>query len=128
MQDTPPISPAKARLCKAGGFVLFALGFAGIFLPLLPTVIFWILAAWAFTHAHPEMRERIFNWPRVGRIVRDFVERGVITRGSKISAITGITLVGGLSLVLTGAGLAAAAITGGIFLAVIAYIITRPEA
>ena len=74
------------------GWSCFALGGLGIFLPLLPTVPLWILAAWFFARSSPALRDRIYAHPRFGAQVRDFLEYGVMSRRAKVFAITGITL------------------------------------
>jgi len=114
-------------LCKMGGLTLFSWGFVGVFLPLLPTTIFWLGAAWLFAKGHPEWRERIYAQPRFGPMVEDFVERGQISESAKNAASFGIVVVGGLSLWLSG-------LTGGwllcmiaILAAVIIYIHSRPS-
>ena len=102
----------QPQLCKMAGMALFSLGFVGLFLPLLPTTIFWIGAAWLFAKGHPEWRARIYAEPRFGPIVENFLERGQISESAKNAASFGIVGVGGLSLLLTG-------ITGGLLLAVL---------
>lgn len=95
-------SSLKAKLTSLGGYVFFLIGLAGAFLPILPTTIFWIIAAWLFAKSHPAMMHKIYGWPRIGVVVEDFLERGVIARRSKIIALLGIGGVGGFSIWLTG--------------------------
>lgn len=78
------------------GIVLVGLGFVGMFIPLLPTTIFWILAVWAFAGSSPAWRERILKHPRFGPAVSDFVDHQVLRRRGKCYAIAGI--YGGLGL------------------------------
>ena len=57
-----------------------------MFLPGLPTVIFWILAAVAFLRVNRRMYERVVAHPRFGSSIRLFVEDGRISgRGKAIS-------------------------------------------
>ena len=70
----------------AGGWLAFGLGWAGIFLPGLPTTIFWILAALAFLKTNRRMYDRIVAHGRFGPGIRLFVEEGKISpRGKRIS-------------------------------------------
>jgi len=108
-------------------YLCLGIGFAGMFLPLLPTTIFWIIAAWLFAKAHPEMKDRIYAWPKVGPVVEDFLERGVIARSGKLSATAGITVIGGLSLWLSTPGTGWTVFVVAILAAVILFIVTRPE-
>ena len=126
MTRAKAITATKVGLCNFGGYALFTLGFAGIFLPLLPTTIFWIMAVWMFSKTHPEMMAKIYNWPKIGFIVEDFVERGVVNSRSKKAASFGIIGVGGLSLVLANLSLQWSSGLLTVFVLVLCYIWTRP--
>ena len=80
----------------AGAF--FALGSIGAFLPLLPTVPFWIVAAIIYLKADPKMAQKIFAHKQFGKIVENFVTYGIITRKSKLAAIGGAVFIGAISL------------------------------
>lgn len=70
------------------GWLFVSLGVIGIFLPLMPTTIFFILAAWCFSKSSDRFYNWLINHPRFGKLVRDYYEkRGMPTR-SKIIAIT----------------------------------------
>lgn len=118
---------ARKTLFNIVGFVFLGLGFIGIALPLLPTTIFWIFAAWFFAKSHPEMQRKIYQWPKVGSVVEDFLERGIISKGAKKTAVTGIILVGGLSLYFSAMSVIYTGMTIAILIVVIIYISTRPE-
>ena len=79
------------------GGLFLALGAIGLFLPVWPTTIFWIFAAICFARSSPEARDWIYKRPGIGPTIEDFVERGEISRPSKIAAITGIGLSAALS-------------------------------
>jgi len=79
------------------GFAFFGIGAIGLILPLWPTTIFWIAAVFCLAESHPKLRDWIYARPGIGPIIRDFVERGEISRKSKIAAIVGMTLACGLS-------------------------------
>ena len=72
------------------GFVLLGIGAIGLVLPLWPTTIFWIAAVFCLAESPPKVRDWIYSRPGVGPIVRDFVERGEISRRSKFAAIGGM--------------------------------------
>lgn len=118
---------ARKTVYNIAGFAFLGLGFVGMALPLLPTTIFWIFAAWFFAKSHPEMQRKIYQWPKVGSVVEDFLERGIISKGAKKTAVIGIILVGGLSLYFAALStiytVGVIAVLGG----VIIYIMTRPE-
>ncbi len=83
----------------AGGF--FALGSVGAFLPLLPTVPFWILAAIIYLKADPEMARKIFAHKTFGKMVEDFVVHGIIRKKSKRIALSGLLIIGLISCFFT---------------------------
>jgi uncharacterized membrane protein YbaN (DUF454 family) len=78
---------AWRRLNAAIGWAAFGLGWLGIFLPGLPTTIFWIIAAFAFLRSNRRMYERIVANKRFGPGVRLFVEEGKIRKSGKIISI-----------------------------------------
>lgn len=117
----------RKTVCIVGGFVFLGLGFIGMLLPLLPTTIFWILAAWLFAKSHPEMQKKIYDWPKVGHVVEAYLEHGVISSVTKKAAIIGIVLVGGLSLYFSALPTLYTAAVVIILCAVILYIATRAE-
>ena len=109
------------------GFAFLGLGFVGMALPLLPTTIFWIVAAWFFAKSHPEMQQKIYTWPKVGPVVEAFLERGHINGATKKAAILGIVFVGGLSLYFSALATFYTAAVMACLALVIVYIATRPE-
>ena len=114
------------RLLYLGlGLASVGLGTAGIFLPLLPTVPFMLLAAFFFARSSPRLEARILDHPRFGPHVRAWRERGAISRPGKraalfafaFSAVLGFVLLPFPWLLLP----AAAGLIGG------SWIATRPE-
>lgn len=81
------MNEGKRRILMAAGFLAFGLGWAGIFLPGLPTTIFWILAGLAFLRTNRRMYERIVSHKRFGPGVKLFVEEGKIRARGKIISI-----------------------------------------
>lgn len=75
---------------RALGGLFFALGAIGIVVPLMPTTIFWILAAGCYAKGSPELRERILSDPRFGAVIRDWLEHRVLSRRGKLLAIAGL--------------------------------------
>ena len=79
------------------GFVFLGIGAIGLILPLWPTTIFWIAAVFCLAESHPKIRDWIYARPGGGPSVKDFVERGEISRKGKIAAIGGMLLACALS-------------------------------
>lgn len=70
-----------ALLAIAGLFLL--LGLIGLFLPVMPTVPFLLVAAWAAARCSPELDDWLHNHPRFGRQLRDWRDGGVVPRRAK---------------------------------------------
>jgi uncharacterized protein len=83
------------------GFFFVALGFIGAFVPVMPSTVFFIIAAWCFARGS----ERWLNWllalPTVGPLVRDYREgKGMPARAKLISVsmLTAAVLLSAWSL------------------------------
>ncbi len=116
----------KKRLFMSLGWLFAGLGFAGIFLPLLPTTVFWIVAVDMFVRCDPRLAEPLLRHPRFGPGLRAWFERGAIGRAAKIAATLGIT--GSYSLLLWSfwGRHAMLTIIGVVLAAVLTFIWTRP--
>ena len=76
---------------RISGFASLAVGFVGIFLPLLPTVPFVILAAFCFARSNPEWEARLLEDPRFGHHIRAWRTSGAISRKGKAAGVIGFT-------------------------------------
>ncbi|ARO15901.1 inner membrane protein ybaN (plasmid) [Ketogulonicigenium robustum] len=81
---------------QAGFFVLgclmVVLGVIGAVLPLMPTTVFLILAAWCFGRSSPRLEAWLLNHPRFGPTLRAWRKDGAIPLRAKYFAVGGITL------------------------------------
>lgn len=75
----------------AGGISLL-LGIAGIFLPLLPTTPFVLLAAACFSRGSTRCEAWLLNHPRFGPMVRDWREHRAVPLRAKQLALVMMTL------------------------------------
>nr|TFG52408.1 MAG: DUF454 domain-containing protein [Hyphomicrobiales bacterium] len=82
-------------LYLAGGFLSLGLGGIGIVLPLLPTVPFFILAAFLFARSNPGLERWLLDHARYGRSIRLWREKGAISAAGKRAAFFafGATLI-----------------------------------
>jgi uncharacterized membrane protein YbaN (DUF454 family) len=120
---------ARRRLAWAwtgAGYAFFAIGLLGTLLPVLPTTIFWIIAAACFAKGCPAMARRIYAWPGVGPAVEAFLSHGVIGRRAKVSALLGMALGAGI-VALTPLPLSATLITLAVIALAAIYVASRPE-
>lgn len=81
----------RAGFIALGLFFVF-LGIVGAVVPLMPTTIFLILAAWCFSRSSPRLEAWLLNHPRFGRTLRDWREDGAIPFRAKLLACSGMTL------------------------------------
>ncbi|MCA0045189.1 YbaN family protein [Celeribacter litoreus] len=108
------------------GALCIALGFIGIFLPVMPTTVFILLAAFFFTKGSPRVRQWLLDHAHFGPSIRAWEETGAIPRRIKWIAISMMAVTFGVCLfflpplVLT---LQAALMIIGAL-----YILTRPDA
>jgi len=70
------------------------LGTIGIFLPLLPTTPFILLAVMLFSRSSPRFEAWLNNHPRFGPLINDWRNHGVVSLKAKCSA----TVMVGFSL------------------------------
>jgi uncharacterized membrane protein YbaN (DUF454 family) len=135
--ERPPgdvADPARARLrfrvrrliLLGCAWICLALGVAGIFVPLLPGTLFLIIAAACFTRSSPAFEAWLLDHPRFGPPVRNWRASGAIPRRAKWLACISL-VVSWCILLLTDAPTLVIAGCLPVFLAVAAYIVSRPE-
>jgi len=66
--------------------VSLALGLVGLFLPVVPTVPFLLLSAWAAARSSPRLLAWLESHPHFGRSLRDWRHGGVVRRRAKWTA------------------------------------------
>jgi hypothetical protein len=82
------------------GFVFLGLGLVGVFLPLLPTTPFVLLAAACFAQSSERMHRWILANETFGPMVRDWEQKRCVSCRVKAIAIASMVVVGGLSMFL----------------------------
>ncbi|AFN74081.1 hypothetical protein MROS_0840 [Melioribacter roseus P3M-2] len=112
------------RILIVFGWIFVGLGIIGIFLPLMPTTVFFILAAASFARSSEKFYNWLINHPRFGKIVKSYMEQRGIPRKSKIIAITMVILTIGSSAVFFTSSLTLRIILAIIAFGVIAYLLS----
>jgi len=116
----------KRRAFASGGMLLAGIGIVGIFVPLLPTTIFMILAAACFARSSPALEAKLLGDPRFGPQIRLWRDRRAISRKGKVAACIGIAL-GATLFALTAAPVAAKAGASALLAGIALWIWMRPE-
>jgi hypothetical protein len=93
----PPAGSLESRILNCPGVRhgLFAfgglnvvLGTAGLFLPLVPSTVFFLIALWAFSKSSVRFHGWLYNHPRFGRLLRDWHSHRIIPLRAKVLAVT----------------------------------------
>ena len=91
---------AKRMAYLVGGHLLLGTGFVGMVLPVMPTTVFWIGAAACYSRSSPERFRRLVGRGRTGRVIKDFLDHGVISKHGKWAASLGMLFSAVLLLLL----------------------------
>lgn len=108
------------------GWVMVGLGIIGALLPIMPTTIFIILAAWFFGRSSPRFEAWLLNHRTFGSSLRAWRDNGAISRNSKMLACGGMLL--GFVTFVAGAhpNMWLAAFVAAGLLVCATYVLTRP--
>ena len=115
----------KRQLYLIAGIAAAAAGTIGIFLPLLPTVPFMILAAYCFAKSSPALEARLLNDPRFGPHISAWRTNGAVSRKGKWAATAafGFSIAVGLWIM----PLPWSLIPLGVAVICLSWLWTRPE-
>ena len=75
------------------GWAFVALGAVGLFVPVLPTTPFLLLASSCFLKSSPRFREWLLRNRLFGPPIREWEERGAVRRSVKLLAVVVVSLV-----------------------------------
>ncbi|WP_074064599.1 YbaN family protein [Rhizobium etli] len=114
-------------LFAAFGFGFVAIGVVGLFVPLLPTTPFLIVAAALFSRSSPRFERWLLDHPRLGEPLRNWRRQGAIRRRHKLVAC--ISMVCSFVILLVFFRPSTIAVVGaGVLMAAAAiYVASRPE-
>lgn len=123
----------RARRCWARwalfafGWLNVALGIIGIVLPGMPTTVFLIMAAWAFSKCSDRFHGWLWSHPRLGATVRSWHRHRAIPRRAKIVAVATMSASFLILTAFVADGWLLPSIAGAGMLPAAAYILTRPS-
>ena len=120
----------RGRAVRAGwlalGLILVAVGFIGIFVPLLPTTDFMLLALPCFARSSPRLEAWLLNHPRFGPGLRAWRTERAVPRHAKLAASIGMAVGYALFWLHVRPGWGLALTVALVMLAGIVWIVGRP--
>jgi uncharacterized membrane protein YbaN (DUF454 family) len=90
----------RKNILKVFGFIFVGIGFTGIFIPVLPTTPFLIVAAACFARSSKRWHEWLLSNKYFGPILMDWREKRCIKRAVKTYVILIIIVIGSSSVLL----------------------------
>jgi uncharacterized protein len=121
------VSEPMRHVYFALGLVFVAVGFIGVFLPILPTTPFLILATACFARSSSRLERWLLEHPRFGPPLRAWREHGAIPRKAKMMSLAGISIGFLLFWIGSKPGPLLMTSVGALMLAGLAYVFTRPS-
>ena len=109
------------------GFGCVGLGIVGMFLPVMPTTIFFIIALWAFSKSSVRAHQWLYNHPRFGRQLQAWHQHKVIPLKAKVLAVSMITASFLFVTIYVAESWLVPVILGLVLGSVVLYIVTRPH-
>ena len=110
----------------AAGMLMTAIGIVGVFLPLLPTTPFLLVAVWCFSRSSPRLEQWLLHHRTLGPPLANRRREGAISARAKTIAICLIIASYGFFYYRTAPSLLLAAIMGLVLSASALFILTRP--
>ena len=112
------------RIYLVTGWLCVCLGVIGIFLPLMPTTVFLLVAAWAFSRSSERWHRWLREHARFGEAIRAWEEHHAMPRRAKRIAFAALAASYAFTAYFFGP-LSWAAIVGGICIAGVAIYIAH---
>ena len=109
------------------GLSLVGVGFLGVFVPLLPTTDFLLLALPCFAKSSPRLEAWLLNHPRFGSSLRAWRANRAVPRHAKLMAAIGMTLGYALFWLHVRPGWGGSVLVAAFLLFWIVWIARRPE-
>ena len=117
----------KRLLYLAFGWLMFAIGFIGAFLPVLPTTPLMILALWGFSNGSESLHNWLYNHPKYGPALRDWDQYRMIPVKAKITAVTMMSISAAYLILFSGAPTIAIISALGLMAWGAIYVLTKPS-
>lgn len=122
--DATPRTGSTRHLYLVVAWLCVLLGLIGAFLPLMPTTVFLLIAAWAFSRSSPRWHAWLREHARFGATIRAWEEHHAMPRRAKRVAFLALALSYAFTAYAFGP-FSWAAIVGGICIAAVAIYIAH---
>lgn len=110
------------------GWLCVVIGLIGIVVPGLPTTVFLLAAAWAFSKSSERFQRWLLEHPRLGPPVHAWRDRGAIPLKAKVLAVLMMSVSLSILIVYDDSGGVLPTVVGLIMLGGAAYVVSRPNA
>lgn len=117
----------KRQLFFSLGLLAFGLGIIGVFLPVMPTTPFLLVATYFFSKSSQKFHDWIIYHPKLGPPIRDWNEKRIIRKRAKILATIAILSSLIFPMYIIKLNIWIRIITGVTVGSVLLYILTRPS-
>ncbi len=121
------VKGSKRIILLCLGFLCLILGFVGIFLPLLPTTPFALLAAYFFSKSSKNLHQWLLNQKHLGPLIKDWEAHGIIGLKAKWLATVMIVPLFSYSLYFVPVPMWIKAIVSLSGVCILTFIWTRPH-
>ncbi|MFT5487922.1 MAG: uncharacterized membrane protein YbaN (DUF454 family) [Paracoccaceae bacterium] len=133
--DAAILHAAKPMNSRTGRYLLMALGWlcitiglVGVVVPVLPTTVFLLIAAWAFSKSSDRFQRWLLEHPYLGPPVIAWRDRGAIPLKAKVLAIAMMTTSLSIIVFYVASDWVLPTVVGVIMAAAGLYVVTRPNA
>ncbi|OJX76815.1 YbaN family protein [Magnetospirillum sp. 64-120] len=109
------------------GWLFTGLGVIGIFLPLLPTTPFLLLALWCFARSSRRFHSWLLNHSRFGPLLRDWEQHRVIPLRAKVVAVGSMSIAMVWMVGWSGAPWPGIVAMGTVCLVGAGYVLSKPS-
>lgn len=94
------MSTYKQKIFLILGFIFVAFGIIGAILPLMPSTVFFILAAYFFSKSSEKFHKKLLDNKYIGRHIKNFYEKKGMPLRAKIISILSLFLTITISIIL----------------------------
>jgi len=123
-----PITCRPVRYATlAVGVLCLGLGILGLFLPVMPTTVFLLIAFWCFSRSSERLQRWLYDHPRLGRGLRQWHRHRVIPPKAKIAALSMLAASFLATLYFYAGNWIVPEIVGAVLVAVAVFILLCPS-